>query len=57
MPKRTDISSILVIGAGPSGIGHAWGRDRFGKHGAQQGAGLPMEHTGGKKSTQQPIRG
>ena len=27
MPKRTDISSFLVIGAGPIVIGQAWGGD------------------------------
>src|SRR3989304_4212165 len=25
MPKRTDIRSVLIIGAGPHGIGHACG--------------------------------
>src|SRR6202046_1134631 len=27
MPRRTDISSILIIGAGPIVIGQAWGFD------------------------------
>jgi len=51
MPKRTDLQSILIIGAGPIVIGQAC---EFDYSGAQACKALREEATGSSSST--PIR-